>query len=284
MVGGGKGGRYVEVAANSPSWFGDEQLSLILFEANGASTAALQRALQHMRRALRGTDMVFIYGHMCAIVLPATPFVGAQVVAQRLTALLVEVEYTTQVLNGAAAQTALQRLRAMRAIEIRVDVAAVGAADETFTSDFPVIQTDRATVEAQESIPAAGRSHTKRRKTTRRERAMLADSTMMQDERSPLSAHTPTLPHLAFLTSYPPLRLFQTFPYALAQQYQCVPVGAERGVLTLATCQRLEPDTVAHLQGVTQQTIFQVRCELSLIDDVLRYWERSLPMTVSVSM
>ena len=272
----------MEVAANPLAWCGDEQLSLILFEANGASTAALQRALQHIRRAVRGTDMVLIYEHMCAIVLPATPFVGAQVVSQRLAALLVEVEYTTQVLYGAAAQTVLQRLRATRATEIRVDVATVEATDGAFADNLPA-HTAIAAMKEPHGPPIPGRSRAKRRQMTRRERAMLADSAVMPTTRSPLPAHSPTLPHLAFLTSYPPLRLFQTFPYALAQRYQCVPVGAERGVLTLATCQRLEPDTVAHLQEVTQQTIFQVHCELSLIDDVLRYWERSLPVTVSVS-
>lgn len=92
------------------------------------------------------------------------------------------------------------------------------------------------------------------------------------------------LPHLAFLSHYPPLRLFHLFPYALAQQYQCVPVGAERGALTVATSQRLELEVITHLQAATQCVIFQVYCEMSIIDDVLRYWQRMSPVTVGTDL
>lgn len=84
------------------------------------------------------------------------------------------------------------------------------------------------------------------------------------------------LPYLAFLASYPAQRLLHIFPYELANRYHCIPVGAERGVLTLATCQRLQQETVTHLREVTQRNIFQVRCEAGMIDDVLRHWERAV--------
>ena len=85
-----------------------------------------------------------------------------------------------------------------------------------------------------------------------------------------------SLPYLAFLTSYPSQRLLHMFPYELADRYHCIPVGAERGVLTLATCQRLQQETVMYLCEVTQRTIFQVRCEAGMIDDVLLHWQRAV--------
>ena len=84
------------------------------------------------------------------------------------------------------------------------------------------------------------------------------------------------LPYLAFLASYPSQRLLHIFPYELANRYHCIPVGAERGVLTLATCQRLQQETVTHLREATQRNIFQVRCEEGMIDDVLRHWQRAI--------
>ena len=82
------------------------------------------------------------------------------------------------------------------------------------------------------------------------------------------------LPYLAFLSNYPSPRLLHLFPYELACQYQCVPVGAERGVLTLATSQRLDQAVIAQLRKMTQRGIFQVRCEAGVIADVLSYWQR----------
>jgi hypothetical protein len=83
-----------------------------------------------------------------------------------------------------------------------------------------------------------------------------------------------SIPYLAFLEDYPPRRLFRLFPYDLACQYQCFPVGADRGMLTVGTCQRLAEHVIAHFRQVTKHGIFQVRCEAQLIDDVLRYWQR----------
>ncbi len=84
------------------------------------------------------------------------------------------------------------------------------------------------------------------------------------------------LPYLAFLSSYPSQRLLHLFPYELADRYRCIPVGAERGALTLATCQRLQQETVIYLREVTQHDIFQVRCEAGMIDDVLRHWQSAM--------
>ena len=84
------------------------------------------------------------------------------------------------------------------------------------------------------------------------------------------------LPYLAFLASYPSQRLLHILPYELADRYHCIPVGAERGVLTLATCQRLHEETVVYLREVTRRDIFQVRCEAGMIDDVLSHWQRAI--------
>lgn len=84
------------------------------------------------------------------------------------------------------------------------------------------------------------------------------------------------LPYLAFLAHYPAHRILHLFPYELACRYRCVPVGTERKVLTIATCQRLDEHVVAQLQEITQREIFQVRCEARMIDDVLSYWQRLL--------
>jgi hypothetical protein len=82
------------------------------------------------------------------------------------------------------------------------------------------------------------------------------------------------LPYLAFLSSYPSIRLLQILPYELARRYRCVPIGAERGTLTLATARRLDRATLDHLQTVTQRAIFQVRCEPEMINEILSYWEQ----------
>jgi len=84
------------------------------------------------------------------------------------------------------------------------------------------------------------------------------------------------LPYLAFLTSYPSPRLLHLFPYELACRYHCVPVGAERGILTLATCQQFKQELISEFHKITQRDIYQVRCEASMIDDVLKYWQRTL--------
>jgi len=107
-------------------------------------------------------------------------------------------------------------------------------------------------------LPSAARSHQKRG--------------LSQTEAS--GAPTTALPYLACLTTYPPPRLLHLFPYELACRYQCIPVGAARKILTLATCQQLTRETVGQLQIATSRNIFQVRCEMTMIDEVLHYWRR----------
>jgi len=85
-----------------------------------------------------------------------------------------------------------------------------------------------------------------------------------------------SLPYLAFLAHYPSQRLLHLFPYELACRYHCFPVGAERGILTLATSQELDRAVISYFQEVIQRNIFQVRCEASMIDDVLSYWQRTM--------
>lgn len=81
------------------------------------------------------------------------------------------------------------------------------------------------------------------------------------------------LPYLAFLTSYPSPRLLHLFPYELACRYQCIPLGTERRALTLATCHWLNREIIAQLRTATRREIFQVRCEVTIIDEVLHYWQ-----------
>lgn len=81
-------------------------------------------------------------------------------------------------------------------------------------------------------------------------------------------------PYLAYLPNYPPPHLLHLLPYELACRYQCVPLGTERWVLTLATCRWLNHEIVAHLRSATRRGIFQVRCERATLDEVLSYWQR----------
>jgi MshEN domain len=120
------------------------------------------------------------------------------------------------------------------------------------------------------------------RELVERMQAARAVEIQYEEERSPAflpeveQAALPgvSLPYLAFLADYPPRRLFRLFPYDLACQYQCFPVGAERDMLTVGTRERLDEQVIEHFRQVTKRGIFQVRCEARLIDDVLRYWQR----------
>ena len=96
-----------------------------------------------------------------------------------------------------------------------------------------------------------------------------------EDEQSPEEGTPrgyPALPYLAFLSHYPSHRILHLFPYELACQYQCVPVGFEQGVLTIAANQPLNAATIDHLQVVTRRSIYLVRCDTSVVSDVLNYW------------
>lgn len=90
---------------------------------------------------------------------------------------------------------------------------------------------------------------------------------------------TNPLPYLAFLTNYPSPHLLHLLPYELACRYQCVPVGIERKMLTLATCHWLNREAIAQLRTATRREIFQVRCEVTIIDEVLHYWQRIQEVT-----
>lgn len=105
----------------------------------------------------------------------------------------------------------------------------------------------------------------------------LSERLSLSEPQQPVEHHEPEraqLPYLAFLAHYPSHRLLHMVPYELANRYHCIPVGVERGVLTLATHQPLDRECVALLCDATQRSIFQIRCEFELISDVLRYWER----------
>jgi Type II secretion system (T2SS), protein E, N-terminal domain len=88
-----------------------------------------------------------------------------------------------------------------------------------------------------------------------------------------VNAPAQSMPYLAFLASYPSRRILHLFPYELACRHQCVPVGAEHDMLTIGTSQQLDESVIAHMREVTRRGIFQVRCDVSMIDDVLRYWQ-----------
>ncbi len=70
------------------------------------------------------------------------------------------------------------------------------------------------------------------------------------------------------------LPVLHLLPYELACRYHCVPIGTERGALTVATGERLDHEVISHFREVTQRDIFQIRCEAGIIDEVLRYWQR----------
>ena len=93
---------------------------------------------------------------------------------------------------------------------------------------------------------------------------------------TPYRSDQTSLPYLAFLASYPAPRLLHLFPYDLACRHRCVPVGVERGILTLATCKQLDQDLISHFHEVTQYNIFQVRCEAEMIEDILKYWRNTV--------
>lgn len=219
----------------------DEQTSLLYIKASEESSFALLRAAQRIRRNIRQGDTVLLLEGACLVILPATPLVGAQAVARRVSLLLADVPCELQVLYGFAAVTFIRRVQAEQAREVSREE----DAEEMKVGQMAV---------GQRSCDS-GRLST------------IADSTTA--DRS-----APVMPYLAFLSNYPSPRLLHLFPYELACRYQCIPVGAERDMLTVGTSQWLDHDVISHFQEVTRRGIFQVRCEASMIDDVLRYWQR----------
>ncbi|GAC1565736.1 MAG: hypothetical protein NVS2B2_36970 [Ktedonobacteraceae bacterium] len=207
----------------------EDYVSLLYIQATEQACLALRRAAQRVRGSIRKGDTVLLSKNSCAILLPATPLMGAQAVARRVYPLLVDVEYELQILYGSAALRLLQQVQGNHVVVSQKDTHMFG-----------------------EYVPS-----TKKQRVDR----------MREDE---------PLPYLAFLTSYPSQRLLHMFPYELADRFHCIPVGAERGVMTLATCQRLQQEIVVYLSEVTQRNIFQVGCEAGMIDDVLRHWQRAI--------
>lgn len=200
----------------------EQDLTLLYVKSKGLSYSTLRRAAERAWRCVRKEDAVLLLGNAFLVLLPKTPPAGAQAVAHRIQALLVDKEeYELQVVSGEAAQTLIQHTQVEQAARI---------------------QCIRGPIE---SPPVLG----------------------------PQIERNKALPYLAFLSQYPSPRLLQLLPYELASQHHCVPVGAERGVLTLATSQQLHMDVIAHLQRVAQRSIFQVRCERDVISEVLRYWQ-----------
>jgi hypothetical protein len=209
----------------------DVNSSLISIEVTDGTAEALPSAARRIRRQVRSHDSVLLLETACVLLLPATPFSGAQAVARRISPLLSGFLCELHVYHGATALLVLQRLRS--------------------TGARPIASADG----DEELSPAS-----------------LAAEQACQTEFEPIRV-TP-LPYLAFLTDYPSPRLLRLFPYELACLHQCVPVGSERKMLTLATCRWLDREVIAQLRTATRREIFQVRCEASIIDEVLRYWQR----------
>lgn len=209
----------------------DVNLSLIYIEATGESAHALLLAAGRIHRQVRFHDSVLLLEKACALLLPATPFSGAQAVAGQISLHLADVSCELHVYHGATAMVVLQHLREAGARPLSQD-------------------------ESDEMSSLVTRKGEDRNQAEQKENT------------------SDMLPYLAFLTTYPSLRLLHLLPYELACRYQCVPVGAERKMLTLATCHWLNRETVVHLSTATRREIFQVRCEITIIDEVLRYWQR----------
>ncbi len=209
----------------------DLHSSLILIEVSDESVHILPLAARRIRRQVRLSDSVLLLEKSCALVLPATPFSGAQAVANRIALLLAGLSCELRPYHGTTALLLLQRLHEAGA--------------------RPVLSEEGAELPAPALSQKRPPSHTESRSATSNE-----------------------LPYLAFLTTYPPPRLLHLFPYELACRYQCIPVGAERRILTLATCRGLTHEIVGQLRVATSREIFQVRCEMTMIDEVLHYWRR----------
>jgi hypothetical protein len=209
----------------------DVNSSLISIEATDRTMDALPSIARRIRCQIRDYDSVLLLGTTCTLLLPATPFSGAQAVARRLAPLLSGFPCELHVYHGPTALLVLQHLREAEA-------------------------RSRAREECNDRLSSTPPNAEQAQRT----------------ERQAITG-TP-LPYLAFLADYPSSRLLHLFPYELACRYQCVPVGTERKALTLATCHWLNREVVAQLRAATSRDIFQVRCETTIIEEVLCYWQR----------
>jgi Type II secretion system (T2SS), protein E, N-terminal domain len=216
----------------------NEQFSLLCIALSEESAASVRRVARRICRNVRRSDCVLYAGRVCAVVFSGTPLTGAQAATRRLCELLVDVEYELQVLSGAAAVTMLQHLRAHQTVVVQREE------DGDLSVSLPVKR----------------------------------EGDWEQDQEEGDMSDRDTLPQLSVLSQYPAPRILHLFPYELARRYRCVPVGADRAMLTLATCQRLEAEVVTYFQEVTRRNIFLVRCESNMIEDVLLYWQRIMPI------
>lgn len=207
-----------------------EELSLLSIQASAGSVETLHAVARRLSQNIRCSDYILLVENVCAVVLTGASFSEAEMVARRLSSLLIAIEYDLQIVAGNSARTLLSQLLSSTVLRISKD-----------------------TIEPEPPARAA-------------------DVDALD-----------TLPYLAFLSSYPSRRLLHLFPYDLACRYRCVPVGAERGSLTIATQRRLSLEVISHFCEVTQRGIFQVRCETGIINDVLRYWQQIEPRLASES-
>lgn len=212
------------------------QVSLVYIQVPGGLPAILLRAARRMRKQVRSSDTVLLLEDACALVLPATSLAGAEAVARRVSMLLVDVETHIQALYGAAALEMLRRLQAQGARVLEPD--------------------ECSEIQAEERL------------SKRIAQAAFMKNALPEPCTEPVQA----MPYLAFLSQYPSRRLLHLFPYDLACRYSCIPIGAERDMLTLGTARWFEREIITRFSEATGRGIFQVRCELSLIEDVLRYW------------
>lgn len=209
----------------------DVHASLIYIELTNEATHVLTLAARRMRRLLRHRDSILLLEKVCALLLPATPFSGAEAVARRIVVSLSDIPCELHVYHGMTAISILQTLR---------EKGAQCLSHEQYMETFSLSE----------------------------QKVELTDSAI-HPERT-----IDTLPYLSFLTNYPPFHLLRLLPYEMACQYQCVPVGAERRALTLATDRWLNREIAAKLRSATQREIFQVRCEMAVINEVLQYWQQ----------
>jgi hypothetical protein len=210
----------------------DLHSSLVLIEASDESAPVLPLLARRIRRQLRLSDSVLLLEKSCALVFPATPFSGVQIVMNRISVLLAGFSCKQRACHGTTAQLLLQRLHEAGARLI--------------------------SLEECTRLPSLAFPCQKR----------------LLSQTEPGGASADSLPYLAFLTNYPSPCLLHLFPYELACRHQCIPIGAERKILTLATCRRLTHEIVGQLRMATSRDIFQVRCEITMIDEVLHYWRR----------
>lgn len=207
----------------------DLHSSLILIEVADESAHMLPLAARRIRRQVRLSDSILLLEKSCALVLPATPFSGAQVVANRISLQFAGIPCELRAYHGVTALIILQRLREAGARPVSLEEGA----------DLP---------------------------------SPVSNQKRLLNHAEFRGATSSALPYLAFLTNYPPPRLLHLFPYELACRYRCIPVGAERKILTLATCRGLTGEIIGQLRVATSRDIFQVRCEMTMIDEVLHYW------------